>query len=80
MYGVIISLVMKHSSNIYRLFMIGAATILTTIISYFLFGYRVNGYFIISIITILVALFLYSEKNEDLVVNVKPELTKTMNV
>ena len=60
--------------------MIGAATILTTIISYFLFGYRVNGYFIISIITILVALFIYSEKNEDLVSNVKPELTKTMNV
>ena len=60
--------------------MIGAATILTTVFSYFLFGYRVNGYFIISIITILVALYLYGEKNEDLVANVKPELTETMNV
>ena len=45
--------------------MIGASTISTTVISYFLFGYRVNGYFIISVITILVALFLYSEKRQE---------------
>ena len=56
---------MKHSSNITRLFMIGASMVLTSILSYFIFNYTINIYFFLSFSIIIVALTLYHEQTVD---------------
>jgi len=57
--GLIISVIMKYLSNIVRLFMIGSSMILTTVLSYVIFGYNVDVYFAFSFLMVMSALFLY---------------------
>jgi len=58
--GIIISLVMKYSSSLTRLVMIGISIILSTVLSFFIFGYALHVYFICSFILTAVSLMLYA--------------------
>lgn len=70
--GIIISLVLKHSSNITRLFMIGASMVLTSVFAYFIFGYSIHIYFFISFLIVIIALCFYHEFRVD--------VTRTLNL
>ena len=54
---------MKYLSNIVRLFMIGSSMILTTVLSYIIFGYNVDIYFAFAFLMVMSALFLYHSDN-----------------
>lgn len=58
--GLIMSAVMKHASNITRLFITSAAMVVTTLLSYALFSFQLNIYLIGSLGLVIVALFLYN--------------------
>jgi hypothetical protein len=57
--GLFMSVVIKHSSNIIRLFVISFSLIVTAILSFFIFHINFNIYFFISFVTITCALSLY---------------------
>ena len=57
--GLFMSVVIKHSSNIIRLFVISFSLIITAILSFLIFHINFNIYFIISVFTITCALSLY---------------------
>ena len=60
--GFAMSIVMKHSSNITRLFIISASLIVTTVLSVLFFNLNLNFYFYISFLAILIAIYFYLQK------------------
>ncbi|XP_078593721.1 putative UDP-sugar transporter protein SLC35A4 [Branchiostoma floridae x Branchiostoma japonicum] len=60
--GLIISAVMKHASNITRLFIISCAMLVTTVASMVLFSLELNLYFCFSFVLVIVAMVLYHRK------------------
>ncbi|XP_078685476.1 putative UDP-sugar transporter protein SLC35A4 isoform X1 [Branchiostoma floridae x Branchiostoma belcheri] len=60
--GLIISAVMKHASNITRLFIISCAMLVTTVASMVLFSLELNLYFCFSFMLVIVAMVLYHRK------------------
>jgi probable UDP-sugar transporter A4 len=57
--GLFISVVIKHSSNIIRLFVISFSLIVTTLLSLVIFHISFNIYFFISFMTMICSLSLY---------------------
>lgn len=57
--GLFMSVVIKHSSNIIRLFVISFSLIVTSLLSVFIFHITFNMYFYVSFITMIIALSLY---------------------
>jgi len=57
--GLIMSVVIKHSSNIIRLFVISFSLIVTTVLSVIIFDLALNVYFFTSFISMMFALWLY---------------------
>ncbi|CAF1518781.1 unnamed protein product [Rotaria sp. Silwood1] len=57
--GLFMSVVIKHSSNIIRLFVISFSLIVTSVLSLFIFHISFNIYFFISFITMICSLSLY---------------------
>jgi solute carrier family 35 (probable UDP-sugar transporter), member A4 len=57
--GIAMSVVMKYSSNITRLFVISSALFVTTFLSFVIFSTQLNVYYYISFFTILVSFYLY---------------------
>ncbi len=57
--GLFMSVVIKHSSNIIRLFVISFSLIVTALLSLFIFHISFNIYFFISFVTMMSALSLY---------------------
>lgn len=60
--GLFMSVVIKHTSNIIRLFVISFSLIVTTILSVLVFHITLNFYFFISCIAMISALWLYYSK------------------
>ncbi len=60
--GLFMSVVMKHSSNIIRLFVISFSLIVTTLLSLVIFHISFNIYFFISFMTMICSLSLYYSK------------------
>ncbi|GAB6018761.1 hypothetical protein CHUAL_000430 [Chamberlinius hualienensis] len=60
--GLIMSAIMKHSSNITRLFVISSAMIVTTGLSVIMFHMQLNAYLVGACVVIILALFLYHMK------------------
>ncbi|XP_046584414.1 probable UDP-sugar transporter protein SLC35A4 [Haliotis rubra] len=57
--GLIMSAIMKHGSNITRLFIISSAMLLTTLLSVAIFHLALNVYYIVSFVLVVVALYMY---------------------
>jgi probable UDP-sugar transporter A4 len=57
--GLFMSVVIKHSSNIIRLFVISFSLIVTTLLSVIVFHLTLNFYFAISFASMIFALWLY---------------------
>ncbi|OWF54134.1 probable UDP-sugar transporter protein SLC35A4 [Mizuhopecten yessoensis] len=57
--GLIMSVIMKHASNITRLFVVSSAMLVATGLSVTVFNTNINSYFLMSLILVLVALCLY---------------------
>lgn len=57
--GLFMSVVIKHSSNIIRLFVISFSLIVTSLLSVFIFHITFNMYFYVSFVTMIIALSLY---------------------
>ena len=57
--GLVIGAVMKHSSNLTRLFIISSAMILTTFFSVIFFGIQLNLYFVTAFALVSAALVLF---------------------
>ncbi|CAF0876634.1 unnamed protein product [Brachionus calyciflorus] len=57
--GFLMSIVMKHSSNITRLFVVSCSLIVTTVLSIFVFSLKLNLYFYFGFFSIMLALYLY---------------------
>eukprot|EP00106_Octopus_bimaculoides_P020425 XP_014787867.1 PREDICTED: probable UDP-sugar transporter protein SLC35A4 [Octopus bimaculoides] len=57
--GLIMSAVMKHASNITRLFIISCAMLITTVLSILIFNLQLNIYFGCAFICVIIALALY---------------------
>jgi probable UDP-sugar transporter A4 len=57
--GLFMSVVMKHSSNMTRLFVISFSLIVTTVLSLFIFHINLNIYFLISFFIMICALSLF---------------------
>ncbi len=64
MNGLILSAVMKHSSNLIRLLIIACAMIVNTALSMAIFSLQLNLYFNIAFILVIVALKLYHSWGE----------------
>jgi len=60
--GLFMSVVIKHSSNIIRLFVISFSLIVTTLLSLVIFHISFNIYFFISFMTMICSLSLYYSK------------------
>ena len=60
--GFAMSIVMKHSSNITRLFIISASLIVTTVLSVLFFNLNLNFYFYAAFFAILIAIYFYLQK------------------
>ncbi|CAF0944399.1 unnamed protein product [Brachionus calyciflorus] len=58
--GFLMSLVMKYSSNITRLFVISSSLIVTAVLSVLIFSLKLNVYFYFCFSSIMFALFLYN--------------------
>ena len=56
--GLIMSSIIKHGSNIVRLYFIACAMLVTTGLSVLLFGLHLNAYFCMSFVIVTVALYL----------------------
>ncbi|CAF3531404.1 unnamed protein product [Rotaria sp. Silwood1] len=61
--GLIMSVIIKYSSNIIRLFVISFSLIITAFLSFFIFHINFNIYFFISFVTIICAFSLYYAKS-----------------
>jgi len=59
--GFVMSLVMKYSNNLTRLFLISMSLIVTVVLSVLLFSLKLNLYFYISFTTTLIAIYLYTK-------------------
>lgn len=57
--GLFMSVVIKHASNIYRLFVIAFALIVTAVLSVLFLSLTLNSYFFVSFIAMMSALYLY---------------------
>ncbi|XP_046328903.2 probable UDP-sugar transporter protein SLC35A4 isoform X1 [Haliotis rufescens] len=57
--GLIMSAIMKHGSNITRLFIISCAMLVTTLLSVAIFHLALNMYYILAFISVVVALYMY---------------------
>ncbi|XP_046543048.1 LOW QUALITY PROTEIN: probable UDP-sugar transporter protein SLC35A4 [Haliotis rubra] len=57
--GLIMSVIMKHGSNITRLFIISCAMLVTTLLSVAIFQLALNMYYILAFTMIVVALYMY---------------------
>ena len=57
--GLIMSAVMKHASNITRLFLISCAMLVATTLSVLIFHLQLNVYFCVAFVLVIVAVFLY---------------------
>lgn len=57
--GLFMSVVIKHTSNIIRLFVISFSLIVTTVLSVIIFDLALNVYFFASFISMMFALWLY---------------------
>ncbi|XP_071109677.1 probable UDP-sugar transporter protein SLC35A4 [Haliotis cracherodii] len=57
--GLIMSAIMKHGSNITRLFIISSAMLVTTLLSVAIFQLALNMYYILAFISVVVALYMY---------------------
>ncbi|CAF3831149.1 unnamed protein product [Adineta steineri] len=57
--GIFMSIVIKHSSNIIRLFVISFSLIVAAILSVFIFNIHLNIYFFITFITMICSLSIY---------------------
>jgi len=51
--------VMKHSSNITRLFLISCAMLVATSLSVIVFHLQLNVYFCLAFVLVIIAVFLY---------------------
>jgi probable UDP-sugar transporter A4 len=60
--GLLMSSVMKHGSNIIRLFVISGAMVVAMVLSVVIFGLKLNFYIITASIIVLTALALYHKK------------------
>ncbi|XP_077989257.1 putative UDP-sugar transporter protein SLC35A4 [Glandiceps talaboti] len=60
--GLIMSAVMKHASNIIRLFIITCAMLVTTTLSMLLFNLQLNMYYWTAFILVFMALFFYHKR------------------
>ncbi|XP_013416659.1 probable UDP-sugar transporter protein SLC35A4 [Lingula anatina] len=60
--GLIMSAIMKHSSNIARLFMISSAMMVATALSMLVFDLKLNIFFCAAFVLVFVALILYHRK------------------
>lgn len=58
--GFLLSIVMKYSSNITRLFIISSSLFVTTVLSILIFSLKLNVFFYLSFFVILLALYLYT--------------------
>jgi hypothetical protein len=58
--GFIMSLVIKFSNNITRLFVISSSIVVTTTLSFLLFSIQLNMFFYASFVAIFVALYIYN--------------------
>jgi len=59
--GLIMSSIIKHGSNITRLFFIACAMLVTTTLSILIFGLQLNAYFCAAFVIVLVALYLHQK-------------------
>lgn len=57
--GFTMSIVMKHSNNLTRLFVISCSLVVTTFLSILIFSLKLNFYFYLSFTTIMMSLYLY---------------------
>lgn len=57
--GLFMSIVIKHTSNIIRLFVISFSLIVTIVLSVFIFNLSLNIYFVVSCVSMACALWLY---------------------
>lgn len=57
--GFLMSLVMKHSSNITRLFVISCSLVVTTVLSVIVFSLKLNIYFYFCFTLIMFSMYLY---------------------
>ena len=57
--GLTMSIVMKHSNNITRLFVISCSLVVTIVLSVLIFSLKLNIYFYFCFFTILIALYSY---------------------
>lgn len=57
--GFLMSIVMKHSSNITRLFVISCSLVVTTVLSVLVFSLKLNGFFYFCFSLIMLSLYLY---------------------
>jgi probable UDP-sugar transporter A4 len=57
--GLFMSVVIKHTSNIIRLFVISFSLVVTTVLSIIIFNLTLNYYFFISFVSMIFALYLY---------------------
>nr|XP_006817758.1 PREDICTED: LOW QUALITY PROTEIN: probable UDP-sugar transporter protein SLC35A4-like [Saccoglossus kowalevskii] len=62
MLGLIMSAVMKHTSNIIRLFIITCAMLVTTSLSMVLWNLQINFYFGLAFVLVFIALLLYHKR------------------
>ncbi|KAI0237325.1 putative UDP-sugar transporter protein SLC35A4 [Lamellibrachia satsuma] len=59
--GLIMSSIIKHGSNITRLFFIACAMLVTTTLSILIFGLQLNTYFCAAFVIVIVALYLHQK-------------------
>ncbi|CAF3996159.1 unnamed protein product [Adineta steineri] len=57
--GIFMGVIIKHSSNIIRLFVISFSLIVTAVLSVFIFNIHLNIYFFITFVTMMCALSIY---------------------
>ncbi|XP_046839147.1 probable UDP-sugar transporter protein SLC35A4 isoform X3 [Xenia sp. Carnegie-2017] len=58
--GLIVSIVMKHASNITKLFITSSSILVTTLFAFLLFKFELNVFLIIAVVLIIFALCLYN--------------------
>ncbi|XP_059163402.1 probable UDP-sugar transporter protein SLC35A4 [Physella acuta] len=63
--GIIFSFIMKYNNNIVRLFIIAAAPLIATALSYEIFGLQIHSEFAVSAVFILVAAVMYSYRGKE---------------
>jgi len=57
--GLIMSVVMKHGSNLTRLFIISGAMLMSTLMTYFVFHTVINMFFLLAAVLVIIAIYLY---------------------